>query len=288
MQKTILVIGATGTLGRPTCYALNDAGYHVRIITRDPQKANTICDGAGDIHVGNPVELDCLGPALEGCYGVHISLPTEVEQQVAENVAFSASRHGVKRISYISGRTVFEENRWFPMVNRKFLAEKAIRGSGVQYTIFCPTWVMESLPMFVQQGRASVFGKQPYPYHWIAAEDIARLVSAAFGSEEAANKRFIVHGPEAITMQVALKRYCAVLSPGIKDISSMPFWLVDFMAMLTRNQALNGVGEFLAYFERVGEGRVMPNVDGALGEPKTTLDTWLQKRKTSEYKLLRR
>ena len=46
---------------------------------------------------------------------------------MAETVAQVAARHGVERISYISGATVAEENRWFPMANRKFLAEQAIR-----------------------------------------------------------------------------------------------------------------------------------------------------------------
>ncbi len=279
MEKTILVLGATGMLGRPTSLALMDAGYRVRIITRDAKKVNGICSDTCEIIVGNPVEIEFLGYALEGCYGVHISLPTEVEQLVAENVAKSAVKHGVKRITYISGRTVFEENRWFPMVNRKFLAEKAIRESQVPYTIFCPSWVMESLPMFVQQGRASVFGKQPIPFHWVAAEDIARLVAKAYLYKEAANKRLIVHGPEAILMQEAIRRYCAVLHPEIKQISNMPFWLVNLLAVTTRNPGLKSAGELMSYFEKVGEGRSLPNVNGVLGAPATTLDAWLQERK---------
>ncbi len=281
MEKKILVLGATGTLGQPVTRALKDAGYQVRILARDAQKAHRLFDDTCEIMVGNPVEIECLGQALEGCYGVHISLPTEVEQQVAENVALAASKHGVKRISYISGRTVFKENCWFPMVNRKFLAEKAIREAGIPYTIFCPTWVMESLPMFVQQGRASVFGKQPFPYHWVAAQDIASLVIKAYSYEEAANKRLIVHGPEAILMQEALRRYCAVLQPEITKVSSMPFWLANLMAIITRNQGLKGASELMSYFEQVGEGRVLPNVNGVLGAPTTTLDVWLQKRKAS-------
>ena len=126
------------------------------------------------------MDINCVDEALDRCYGVHISLPTEVEQQVAETVAKVAPRHGVERISYISGATVAEEHRWVPIANRKFLAEQAIRASGIPYTIFCPTWVMEILPMFVNQGRAAVFGKQPYPYHWVAAADIARMVSTAY------------------------------------------------------------------------------------------------------------
>ncbi|HSN23904.1 MAG TPA: NmrA family NAD(P)-binding protein [Methylomicrobium sp.] len=279
MKKTILVIGGTGMLGGPVSYALKEAGFQVRVMTRDLQKARKAFENSFELFTGDPLDINCLEEALNGSYGVHISLPGEAEQRVAEMVAVVASKHGVERVSYISGATVAEETRWFPMVNGKFLAEKAIRESGIPYTIFCPTWVMDILPMFVNQGRAAVFGKQPYPYHWVAAEDIARMVSTAYGLKETANKRFIVHGPEAIRMQEALRRYCAVFHPEIKDVSSMPFWLVKLLATVTGNQGLKSAGEMMAYFEKIGEGHNLPEVDGGLGIPTMTLDTWLQKRK---------
>jgi uncharacterized protein YbjT (DUF2867 family) len=144
MQKSILVIGGTGLLGQPVSRCLKEAGFPVRIMTRDRHKASKLFDGSFEIVAGDPIDTGCLEQALDGCYGVHISLPTEVEQQVAQMVAKLAARHGVERISYISGATVAEENRWFPLINRKFLAEQAIREGGVPSAIFCPTWFMES------------------------------------------------------------------------------------------------------------------------------------------------
>jgi len=279
MQKTILIIGGTGLLGGPVSHRLKENGFRVRIMTRDLQKARKIFDGSFEIFAGDPMDRSCLEEALNGCYGVHISLPPEVEQQVAETVAKAGAGHGVERISYISGRTVAEDNRWFPMVDQKFLAEKAIRESGIPYTIFCPTWIMESLPLFVVQGRASVFGKQPCPYHWVALEDLARMVSTAYGLETAANKRFLVCGPEAIRMHEALKRYCAVFHPEIKAVSSMPFWLVRMLATLTRNQGLKVVSEMMSYFEKVGESGGPANANDILGAPTITLDMWLERRK---------
>jgi uncharacterized protein YbjT (DUF2867 family) len=278
MQKTILVIGGTGTLGQPAARQLNEDGFRVRIMTRDHHKASRLFDDSFEIFSGDPMDPICVEAALQRCQGVHISLPAEVEQQVAETVAKEAARHGVERLSYISGATVAEETRWFPMVNRKFLAEKAIRESGIPYTIFCPTWVMESLPMFVNQGRAYVFGKQPHPYHWVAAENIAGMVSTAYGRGEPAGQRLIVHGPEAIRMHEALKRYCAVFQPDIQEVSTMPFWLVTLLATLTRNRELQGAGELMSYFEKVGEGCHSAAANGLLSAAATTLDTWLERR----------
>ena len=280
MTKTILVIGGSGMLGQPVSRSLKESGFGVRIMTRDLQKARKVFDNSFEVTAGDPLDTGCLEEALQGCYGAHISLPTEVEQQVVEAVTRLAAKRGVERISYISGATVAEENRWFPMIDRKFIAEKAIRESGIPYAIFCPTWVMEILPRFVNQGRAAVFGKQPCPYHWVAADDIARMVSSAYGLEEAANRRFIVHGPEAISMQEALRRYCAVYHPEIKSVSSMPFWLVKLLATLTKDPGLKGAGELMYYFEKVGEGSNLPEANGILPAPTTTLDHWLQMKKS--------
>lgn len=279
MQKTIVVIGGTGMLGQSVTRCLKEDGFGVRIMTRDRQKATQAFDDSFEIIAGNPMDTHCLEEALQGCYGVHISLPSEVEQPVAETVAKVAARHSIERISYISGATVAEENRWFPVINRKFLAEQAIREAGIPYTIFCPTWFMESLPLFVVKGRASVLGKQPTPYHWVAAEDYARMVSTAFRLGAAANQRFIVHGPEAIRMDEALRRYCGVFHPEIKQVSTMPIWLVKLLAALTRDKGLKAAGEMMAYFDKVGEGSNPASLNGILDAPTTTLDIWLERRK---------
>ena len=283
MPKTIVVIGGTGMLGQAVSRRLKGDGFRVRIMTRDSQKARKTFDDSYEVMSGNPMDSGSLEKVLHGCSGAHISLPSQVERPVAAMVAKAAAKHGVERISYISGATVAEENRWFPLINRKFLAERAIRESGIPYTIFCPTWIMESLPMFVVKGRASVLGKQPYPYHWVAAEDCARMVSTAFGLEGAANRRILVLGPEAIGMHEALSRYCAVFHPEIKKVGSMPFWLVKLLATVTSNQGLKGAGELMSYFEKVGEGGSNPaQADGLLGPPTMTLDQWLRKRIAEE------
>jgi hypothetical protein len=104
------------------------------------------------------------------------------------------------------------------------------------------------------------------------------MVSTAYGLGEEATGRFIVHGPEAIRMDEALRRYCAVFHPDIKKVTSMPFWLVRMLATFTGNRELKGAGELMSYFEKVGEGSKSPKVNDVLGAPTTTLGLWLQKR----------
>lgn len=53
-------------------------------------------------------------------------------------------------------------------------------------------------------------------------------------------------------MHEALRHYCAVFHPEIKQVSTLPLWLVKLLATLTRNQELKSAGESLF---RQGRGR---------------------------------
>jgi NADH dehydrogenase len=226
-------------------------------------------------------DLASLEAALEGCGGMHISVGGAVDQLSAENVASLASRLGLERITYVSGSTVAEANRWFPMVAQKLEAEKAIRACGVPYTTFCPTWPMEQLPRFARDGQPTQIGKQPTPLHWFAAEDLARMVSIAYQTEAAAGKRLYIHGPEAITMKEALERYCQVFHPDGKAVSVMPIWLAKLMGIITRNEGLKFASGLMAYFDKVGELGDPAEANRLLGAPTTTLPLWMERRKAS-------
>ncbi len=277
MQKRILVLGGTGRLGKPTAHQLAIDGFQVRVLARDIEKARTNLDDSIEIVEGDATDKDSLEKALHDCTGVHISLGNEAELPAAQQVA--AQAHNLERITYTSGATVSEANRWFPMVDAKFRAEAAIRDSGVPYTIFCPTWFMEMLPMFIQRGRATIIGKHKTPYHWVAANDFAKMVSASYQSQEAANKRFYVHGPEAILMKTALQQTCTVLAPEVTSVTVMPLWLAAVIGRLTGNEMLRYAAKLMGYFTQAGEGGDPSEANRILSAPTTTLAVWLEDKK---------
>ena len=171
MEKRILVIGATGLLGQPVAKKLQESGFTVRIMVRDIEIASKRFSDGFELVRGDITDNHSLENATRNCFGVHINLSGEIEQVGVERVAAVGAKQKLQRITYISGTSVSAENIWVPVIRRKFFAEQAIRESGVPYTIFCPTWFMEVLPKYIRGNRAFVFGKQPNPYHLIAAED---------------------------------------------------------------------------------------------------------------------
>jgi len=133
--------------------------------------------------------------------------------------------------------------------------------------------------MFVSGSRAAVLGKQPNPYHYFAVDDLARMVSASYGLEEAVNKKLFTYGPEGILTHEAVRRYCSVFHPEIKKISTIPYWLANFIATITRNKEMKFGIKLLSFCEKVGEGGDPREANRILGVPKITLDEWLKQRK---------
>lgn len=292
MPQTILIIGATGKLGEPVARQLLKEGYAVRVLARNPEKAKTKLGQAFEIVQGDVEKPASLSAALEGCYGVHISLaggPTpesyaRVEFQGTVNVAHAAVKQGVKRLTYLSGASVREENSWFYQIQAKFKAETALRESGIAYSIFRCSWFMESLPNLVQGKRAMLIGRQPTPLHWIAAQDFARMVAQAYCLPEAANKTFYIYGPETIPMQQALETYCTLVRPDAK-VSKMPIWLISILAILSREPRLKDVAQLMAYFEHYTEANDPSEANTLLGAPTTTLQQWCLAQRQSEHKI---
>lgn len=276
MQKRILILGGTGMLGKPVIQQLAEDGFQVRVLSRNIEKAKTIIDGSAEIVKGDVTEMDNLKSALEGCHGVHVSVGGKVDQVSAENVSLLAKQMGIEQITYISGATVHERNRWFSMVEQKLNAEKAIRQCGVPFTIFCPTWPMEQLPRFSKGGKPSLLGEQPLPVHWFAASDLARMVTKAYQEKAAQNKRFYIYGPEAMTMKTALERYCSKFYPAVNNIRVIPLWLAKLMSLISGNEKLKFASTLMGYFNEAAETGDPSEANQILGAPETTLEAWME------------
>ncbi len=281
MGKRVLVLGGTGTLGRPVVRSLVEAGHDVRVLARDPERAQGILGSALDVFEGNSTVRDHIAKAIVGCDAVHVSLPTESEGIATGHViglAETVEAKGLNRISYVSGTSVRKENRWFEVVDVKMRAEEAIQRSGIPYTVFCPTWVMEVLPNFVRPERGVVItGKNPPDFHFFAAADFGRMVAASYDDDRSLGKRLFIHGPESYTLPEAVRAFHEACHPDVK-LTHMKPWQARTVAKLTRNPSLGAVARLIAYFDTTEEHGDPAEANALLGPPTTTLEEWIQGR----------
>jgi uncharacterized protein YbjT (DUF2867 family) len=281
----VLVVGATGMLGRPVASRLREDGHLVRVLARDVRRARASL-GAGfeyvDGDVGDPAGLE---KALAGCGAVHVSLkggagrgePERVEHQGTARVAEAATRAGVARITYLSGCYVSPEHAAHSEAEAaKLGAERAIEQSGVPYTIFKPTYFMETLALHVQGPVGVVIGRQPHALRIVAADDYAAMVSRALTTPAAAGKHLFVFGPEAISIPDALRLYCRLVHGG-KRVITIP---LPIMRAINRAFMRGGMSRDLALMrimQRVGEPTGVPEASDLLGPAPTTLRQWCER-----------
>jgi uncharacterized protein YbjT (DUF2867 family) len=102
-------------------------------------------------------------------------------------VAEVAAASGNVRLSYLTHMLAAPDSR-SASLRAKSSAEHAIAASGVPYTIFRPTYFMETLPRHICGQRATVLGRQRHSFHMLAAENFAAMVSRALSTDRATDQ----------------------------------------------------------------------------------------------------
>jgi uncharacterized protein YbjT (DUF2867 family) len=286
-QQTILVIGATGTVGAPVAQQLREDGYHVRLLVRDSKRAAAQLGSSFEYIQGSVEERETVKQALSGCTGVHISLqagsnPADIERvehlgtlRVIELAAHQPLAH----LTYVSGMFVGAEVGAAVLDDHaKSSVEQALQQSGMSFTIFKPTYFMDTLPKQLQGKRAMILGKQPHPLHLVAASDFGRMVSRAFQVPEAANKIFYIQGPEALTMAEALQLYCSILEPETR-VTTIPLSLMSVVDTLFLGKKMRRTLQIMQVLQRYGEFGDPSEANRLLGAPTTTLRAWCEQQR---------
>src|SRR5262245_31153024 len=115
-RLNVLVVGATGMLGEPAARRLLADGHSVRVFARDEGGARTKLGTEFEYIQGSVTEPDTVDRAVAGMDAVHISLGAHslaelepVEHEGTASIAVAAAKHGLRRITYVSGSLVGED-----------------------------------------------------------------------------------------------------------------------------------------------------------------------------------
>lgn len=139
---TILVTGATGTIGRNVVQQLVQRGASVRALVRDPAKADF--PASVDVAKGDLLDVDSLRSAFRGVstlFLLNAVVPDEFTQAL---VALNAAREaGVDRVVYLS---VIHSDVYVnvPHFAGKFGVERMIEKMGFSATILRPAYFMSN------------------------------------------------------------------------------------------------------------------------------------------------
>ncbi|MFJ6884229.1 NAD(P)H-binding protein [Streptomyces californicus] len=262
---TILVTGATGTVGRRVVEQLLERGARVRALTRAPERAEF---PPGVEVVGGDLEDPAsLAPALRGVTGLHLitfggefSAPLET----GDEILALAAEAGVRRVTVLHG------GGDTPM-------ETAVRASGFAWTVVMPVEFMANALEWAPGIRSEGVVREPFVDRLSAMvheSDIGAVAAVALTEDGHGGQEYLVTGPEALTVR---DKTTAIGAARGADVE-----LVE----LTEEQALENwrgqgmpedvIGFLIAvYRDTPPEGRtVLGTVEKVTGRPARTFAQW--------------
>ncbi|MFH9727415.1 NmrA family NAD(P)-binding protein [Streptomyces sp. NPDC017254] len=188
---TILVAGATGTVGRQVVAALREAGAPVRALTRRPGAA-TFGPGV-EVVGGDLTDASSLESALRGVSAVHlINFGGDGYAPLQNGGELSATIEaaGVRRVTMLAG--------W-----SESTLEPAVRASGLAWTLVAPTEIMANALEWADEVRA---GRIERPYGdsrtaMVHEGDIGAVAATALLNEGHAGAEYLLTGPERISLR---------------------------------------------------------------------------------------
>ncbi|MFF0508358.1 SDR family oxidoreductase [Streptomyces fimicarius] len=264
---TILVTGATGTVGRRVVEQLLERGEHVRALTRDPARAEL--PAGVDVVRGDLTDPASLEPALDGVTGLHLitfggGLFAPLE--TGEEILGLAREAGVRRVTVLHG------GGGTPM-------ENAVRASGFDWTVVMPVEFMANALEWAPGIRSEGVVREPFVDRLSAMvheSDIGAVAAVALTEDGHGGQEYLVTGPQVLTVR---DKAAAVGAARGADVE-----LVE----LTEEQALEswrgqGMPEdviaFLidVYRDTPPEGRtVIDTVEKVTGRPARTFAQWAE------------
>jgi NADH dehydrogenase len=224
-RPSVLIIGATGMLGRPVARRLVSEGFTVRLLVRDLARAQLVLPAQCQFLRGDLRFQSTLLRALEGIDAIYLSLSSphsprqwDAELEGTRRVVLAAQRMNVPRVVRLSAHGVPEAvNAWWS-ARRKADADRVVMESGLAWTIFRPTWFCESLARFLLGSIYLRPSTPDAPLHWIAGDDYARQVATALTTSKAVGKTYIIQGPEPVPFAKAQQRFRAALGRRLLSI----------------------------------------------------------------------
>jgi uncharacterized protein YbjT (DUF2867 family) len=236
----ILVVGATGSLGRQVVKKLVAQGETVLAMTRDRSKADDLkARGAqivlGDLRDPESLEFAVRGAkavvaAAHGMLGRGSSSSAAIDDQGHRNLIDAAKAAGTEHFVYTSALGAAHDHP-IDFWRTKAKIERYLEDSGVTNTIIRPSSFMEIyawelIGKQVAGGkRVMLLGPGTNPRNYIAADDVANAVVLALRIPELRGKILDVGGPDNISPREVVSVFERVTGKKAK-VSSMPLPVV--------------------------------------------------------------
>jgi len=264
-----LVTGATGNVGGELIRVLVDDGQRVRALIRDGQS-----DLPPEVEAatGNLNDPASVRPALDGALGIFL-LPGYADMP---GLLAEARRAGVGRVVQLSGLSADSGDMGNAITRYMAESERAVRDSGLDWTILRPAAFMSNTLQWVPQLRAGDVVRAPFGRVRAAMTDpadVAAVAALALARPGHAGRVYELSGPEPLTPADRVKILGRVLGRELRFEAQSDD---EARAEMTAAMPVRYVDAFFRFYAdgTLDESRVLPAVEDVTGRPPRTFAQW--------------
>jgi uncharacterized protein YbjT (DUF2867 family) len=289
----VLVVGATGTLGRQVARRALDRGDRVRCLVRNLRKAAFLKEWGAELVKGDINDSETLPTALEGMDAVIDAATARTTDSIKKvdwegkvNLIKAVKAAGIERYIFFSILNA-SEHRNVPLMDIKYCTELYLAESGLKYTILQLAGFMQgsigqyAVPILDNQA-VWVTGKSS-PIAYMDTQDIAKFAVRALEVSETEKRIFPVVGPRAWEADEIIA-LCERLSGQNVKIARLSLGVLRLIQGITRFfQWGQNVADRLAFAEVLASGKPLDapmdesyKVFGLDPKETTTLEAYLQ------------
>jgi len=241
-KQRVLVVGATGYLGKFIVKELKTQGYWVRALSRDKQKIEPVKQYVDEVILGQATKPETINGLCKNIDIVFSSLGItkqkdgllymDVDYQANRNVLAEALKDNVKTFMYIS---VFNSDKFrhLEIVKAKERFAQELKEASIEYIIIRPNGFFSDMIEFfnmANRGRIYLFGNGEYRGNPIHGADLAEACVKRLGIN---GGEFNIGGPEILTQNKIASQAFEVLGKRPK-ITYIPLMVSSLIVKLAR------------------------------------------------------
>ena len=281
-MKKILIIGASGLVGRQLAKTLIADGYSVRCLARSPARVQDLAAAGSEVVPGDISDLAAVERAVDDVDAVYVSIHTlspqpggalgarfmEVEKNGVRNVAAACGSRVVRRVVYVTslGITPDESSEW---LRERWHAEELLLGSGLDATIIHPGMIVgvggqgfDGTVANAKRRVAFALGGELPKMRTIALDDLVYYLIGVLDDPRAYGQRFDVGSDDVLSINELIDATADVLGLPHPAKARIPLGLIRALAPLIERAAKLPAGAIRGFADAL-------TVD-SIGEPMPT------------------
>jgi len=262
----ILLIGATGTLGRQIAKQAVEEGHEIRCFVRNPKKASFLQEWGCELTRGNLLNSSDIEYALQDVEAVidaATSRPDdsksiyETDWDGKLNLFNACESLKVKRVIFLS-ILLTEKFRNVPLMDIKYCTEKLLEKSSFDYTIFnCAAFMQGVIGQFaipVLDSQAVWMSGTPTKIAYMNTQDMAKVIVSAVNNPKTHRLKLPLVGPKAWDSNEVISLCEKFSDKKAKIFRVSPFIISITQKVVSFFQDSLNVAERLAFAEVTSSG----------------------------------